>query len=64
MKWPTRPPTYVDVMAYESTLTKGYESNFTNVYRAAVVYEQIEEESHGWLVVSEGCSTCSPGKTT
>ena len=36
-KRPTRPPTYVDVTVHKSTLTNGYESNLTYVYRAAVV---------------------------
>ena len=30
MKWPTCPPTYVDVTVHKSTLTNGYESNLTN----------------------------------
>ena len=50
MKWPTTQLTYVDVTAHESALlTNGYESNLTTVYRAAAVYEQIEEYL-SWLV--------------
>ena len=47
MRWTTRPLTYVDVTAYESILT--------DVYRTAVVYEQVEE---GLTVDSERTAVC------